>query len=1049
MLAVPQLYFPVSNTTAVPYPTAASTISPSGNTPRGSTFSSSIITSSPGIAPYPILSSGPVTAAPSSSGVSNFPTAGIYTIPGTGSDDNITTVHLTSFKHITITKPRLGGCTINAPNVNLLYWNSATYSYSSTQACPILPESSGGVVLASIVTQAPYTFPVSLHAASTRFINFSYPGVVSVGNYTTTNTFTNHGTTQTFTESAFTDTYTHNASSETLTGSGITTTITQSAYTATGSGTAGTRTYTGTGNTQTGTYTEAIYSTSTSRGPIDVLRPDITYNGATYAYTATTPTPYVFFSVLEIERASSTSTITVPVPFLSAYPDNPYADWSGNASATGALPSSLIGQLAAYENANFSDCAVGTFRGQATLDVGISIYESVACAAPARGEKTASGLGAISANPGGALAPTEPLTTSVAPAAPPPTSPGQSVPPPTTQADIAPSANSSPRVLTPVTGHPFPASSPPPGSSPPSGSSSTPGNSPSASSPPPGQIPPPESNPPGPANNSPAPQPSQQQAAPQALKSPTITQGLGEIILSGLGATQAPNPGTQPENPPPAPTIVTLGNVPVAISSNNVIINGQTISPASGLPPLTTTVGNQPVIINPSQVVASGTTVAIPNPVNLPAITIVPAQQPPVITVGNSAITANSQSHFVVSGQTLAPGGPPITVDGTPLSLAPSASSVVIGGTTISLLPTPAVPLPTVAGQQIQTAANGNIIVPGTTTLSPGANAATISGTVVSVMSNGAGLVVGGTTVALPVGAPTSLPTVSGQQIQLASNGNIILPGGTTVSAGGSAATISGTPVSVLPHGAGVVIGTSTVLLPVGAASPLPTVKGQQLQRGPNGNIIIPGLTTLLPGSAAATVSGSVISVASNGAAVIVGGSTISLAPTANALPSITFSGSTIIANFQTQLVIAGQTLSPGSIITVSGTPISLAPGASSAIIGGTTFSLSPIATAKPLPSMTFGGSAITENSKSQLVIAGQTLSPGSAITVSGTIISLAPGASDVVVGGNTAFLAIPTGSAGNITSFTGAAMSERAVGRGFVTCIALGIGLFFGVVVL
>ncbi len=434
------------------------------------------------------------------------------------------------------------------------------------------------------------------------------------------------------------------------------------------------------------------------------------------------------------------------------------------------MPPNLIRQLAAYENVNFSDCAVGTFRGQATLDAGISIDASVACAAPARGEKTASELGAISANPGGALAPTEPLTTSIALAAPPPTSPVPSAPPPISQAAVALSVISSPRVLTPVPGIPFPGSSPtpgsstPPGSSPPSGSSSSPGsnppsgNSPSASSPPLGQSPSPGSNPPGPVNNSPTPQPPQQQTDPQALRSPTITQGLGGINLSGLGATQAPNPGAQSANSPPAPTTATVGNVQVAISSNNVIINGQTISPAPRLPLVTTTVGNQPVIINPSQVVAGGTAVAIPNPFNLPTVSVVPAQKPPVITVGNSAITANSQSHFVVSGQTLAPGGPPITFGGTPLSLAPSASSVVIGGTTISLLPTAAVPLPTVAGQHIQTAVNGNIIIPGTTTLSPDANAATISGTGVSVMSNGAGLVVDGTTVALPIGSPTLCP---------------------------------------------------------------------------------------------------------------------------------------------------------------------------------------------------------------------------------------------------------------------------------------------------
>ncbi len=57
-----------------------------------------------------------------------------------------------------------------------------------------------------------------------------------------------------------------------------------------------------------------------------------------------------------------------------------------------------------------------------------------------------------------------------------------------------------------------------------------------------------------------------------------------------------------------------------------------------------------------------------------------------------------------------------------------------------------------------------------------------------------------------------------------------------------------------------------------------------------------------------------------------------------------------------------------------------------------------------------------------------------------------------MVIGGSTAFIAIPTGSAsgsGNVTSFTGAAVSERAVGRGLVTCMAIVVGLLLGVVVL
>ena len=903
------------------------------------------------------ISSGPVTAAPSSYRFSNFSSAGTYTIPGTGSDDNTTTIHLTSFKYLTRTVPQSGGCTINAPNANLIYWNPVTYSYSRPFACPILPASTDGVVLASVVTTAPYSFPVSLHAASTRFINFTDFHISSVGNYTTTNTYINLGTTETFSGSAFTSTNTLPASTVTLTGSGVTTTITQSAKTYTGSGAGFTTTDTISGQTQIGTATVAIYSTSSFAGVTDVLRPDVTYMGATYAYTATSPTPYLFFSVLEIEQSSSTSTVTVPIPFLSAYPGNPAIDWSGNATATGALSPDLVGQLVMFENVNVSNCAVGTFRGQATLDVGISLYFSQVCVAPARALQTVGGLGPITSDAGGVLAaPMAPTTTPDSPSALPPVA----SPPPAqpSQQQTVPQA-------------PSPAPQPPPQTAP--------------------QAPAPVAQPSqqtAPQAPSPAPQSQQQPPAPQGPQPPTTASGLGGLILSGLGATQTPSPGTVPgpvavPGVPAAPVTVTVGNVPVAISSNNVVINGQTVNPAPGSPPLTTLVGNQPVVINPSQVIAAGTTVAILTPVDIPAVSIAPAQQPPVITIGNSPITANAQSQFVVAGQTLSPGGPAITVGGTAVSLGPSASSIFIGGSTILLQPSAAAPPPIIAGQQIQIAPNGNIVLPGGTTVSAGGPAATISGTSISVLPSGAGVVVGGKTVALPAGVSSSLPIVAGQQIQVASNGNLVLPGGMTISAGGSAATISGTPVSVLPNGAGVVIGTSTIPLPVGAASPLPTVAGQQLQRGPDGSIIIPGVTTLTPGGAAATVSGTIISVASNGASIVIGGSTIPLAPTAT-----------------------------------------------------------------PLPSIIFGGSTITANSKTQLVIAGQTLAPGSAITVSGTVISLALGASDVVIGGSTAFLAAPTGrvsGGGNLTSFTGAAGSARTAAKERFRCMAIGMIVILG----
>jgi hypothetical protein len=49
-------------------------------------------------------------------------------------------------------------------------------------------------------------------------------------------------------------------------------------------------------------------------------------------------------------------------------------------------------------------------------------------------------------------------------------------------------------------------------------------------------------------------------------------------------------------------------------------------------------------------------------------------------------VTPNAQTEYIVGdGQTLVPGGPGITVSGTPVSLAPGATRVVVGGSTAGL----------------------------------------------------------------------------------------------------------------------------------------------------------------------------------------------------------------------------------------------------------------------------------------------------------------------------------------------------------------------------
>ena len=61
-----------------------------------------------------------------------------------------------------------------------------------------------------------------------------------------------------------------------------------------------------------------------------------------------------------------------------------------------------------------------------------------------------------------------------------------------------------------------------------------------------------------------------------------------------------------------------------------------------------------------------------------PSITAAPQV---VLTLGDTSITANSNSEFIIAGQTLTPGGE-ITVSGTPIHLGSDASAAVIGSST-------------------------------------------------------------------------------------------------------------------------------------------------------------------------------------------------------------------------------------------------------------------------------------------------------------------------------------------------------------------------------
>ena len=143
------------------------------------------------------------------------------------------------------------------------------------------------------------------------------------------------------------------------------------------------------------------------------------------------------------------------------------------------------------------------------------------------------------------------------------------------------------------------------------------------------------------------------------------------------------------------------------------------------------------------------------------------------------------------------------------------------------------------------------------------------------------------------------------------------------------------------------------------------------------------------------------------------GASTITPSPAIDSKPSLIFATQSITASFKPQNIIPSiQTPSLGSTSTLdSGTSISVpaVPEFSTKhnLLSDSTASLLPHATASPdlsrsPPALTINAQTVTADSLTQYVIDSQTLTRGGVITVSGTKISLASNASDVVVGTST-----------------------------------------------
>jgi len=157
----------------------------------------------------------------------------------------------------------------------------------------------------------------------------------------------------------------------------------------------------------------------------------------------------------------------------------------------------------------------------------------------------------------------------------------------------------------------------------------------------------------------------------------------------------------------------------------------------------------------------------------------------------------------------------------------------------------------------------------------------------------------------------------------------------------------------------------------------------------------IVGSQTLSPGGSAVVISDSTYSLPASGNSMVVNGRTTLIAGgqlQLTAAPSIVVDGSTITADAASQYVLGSQTLSPNDpAITVSGNTYSLGPSGAALVVNGQTSATQTLSTAS---------SDATTGSRTDYVLDGKTLSPGSSVEISGTTYSLPTTGAGIYING-------------------------------------------------
>ncbi|KAF2500081.1 hypothetical protein BU16DRAFT_556569 [Lophium mytilinum] len=294
-----------------------------------------------------------------------------------------------------------------------------------------------------------------------------------------------------------------------------------------------------------------------------------------------------------------------------------------------------------------------------------------------------------------------------------------------------------------------------------------------------------------------------------------------------------------------------------------------------------------------------------------------------------------SSSQYTPPPSSVGNGPPPPASENQPSSTPPAASSAV-GAPTLPSSANSALPVSSVAinaspASQNEPSSSGSIQTPPPVVVIPPAG--------VSSIQIGSSIM------------PVSFASASG--------GGIVLPGGATLSPG-AVTTINGVGVSLAPSETAVVIGGSTVILPVPAAASTVSVVTIQLgsflitaafASASVGGIVFPGGETFLPGSTT-VVNGDTIVLAPSGTALVIDGTEMikpaPLTPAPAPAPTTLFVGSSALpityatATGGGVILPNGGTLLPGSTTVYSGVTISLMPSETAIVVAGSTIPLTP-----------------------------------------------------------------------------------------------------------